>query len=118
MCVYITLYITCVGDVAEWRFRVSVVAPFGFVAEPPTPTWTWGSIPTSFEDVHSLVCVVSATWVVASTMLAGVNCASLKLRRLGNSWNDVDEGLGLRGFGLLETLNLHLHRFQAFQNIP
>ena len=93
-----------------------MVAPFGFVAEPPTPAWTWGSIPTSCEDVHALLCVVSATWFVASTMVVGVNCASLELRRLGNSWNDVDEGLGLRVLNLLETLNLHLHCFRAFQN--
>lgn len=116
MCAGNTLYITCVGDVANWRFRVSVVAPFGFVAEPPTSAWICGSIPTSCDDVHALVCVVAATWFVVLTMVVGVNCASLKLRRLGNSWNDVDEGLGLQVFDLLETFNLHLHRFCAFQN--
>ena len=66
--------------------------------------------------MHAFDCVVSARGFVASTMVVGVNCASLKLRRLGNSWSDVDKGLGLWVFDFLGALNLHLHRFRAFQN--
>ena len=48
-------------------------------------------------------------------MVDVVNCASLKLRRLGNSWHDVDEGTGLMVFDFLGTVNLHVHRHRAFQ---
>lgn len=112
---YIILYITSVGDVAYWRLWVFVLVHVGFVAEHPTPAETWGSIPRSCEDVHAFVCVVSARGVVASTMVDVVNCANLELHRLGNSWNDVDEGLGLLVFDFLGIVNLHLHRHRAFQ---
>lgn len=92
-----------------------VLALAGFVAEHPTPAWTWGSIPHSCEDVHTFFCVVSARGVVASTMVDTVNCASLELRHLGNFWNDVDEGSSLLVFDFLGTVNMHLHWHRAFQ---
>ena len=48
-------------------------------------------------------------------MVVVVNCASRELRLLGNSCNDVEEGLGLMVFDFLGTVNLHLHRHYAFQ---
>ena len=42
-------------------------------------------------------------------MAVGVNCASLKLRRLGNSWTGGDKGFGLGDFDFPAALNLHMH---------
>lgn len=67
--------------------------------------------------MHAFVNVVLARGFVASIMVVGVNCVSLKLRRLGNSWNDADRGLGLFVFEILGALNLHLHRLRAFRTI-
>ena len=46
---------------------------------------------------------------VSSTMAVGINCASLKLCHLGNSWTGGDKGFGLRDFDFPVALNLHLH---------
>ena len=43
-------------------------------------------------------------------MLVCVNCASFKLRRLGNAWNDGGKRLSLGFFDRLGALNLHVHR--------
>jgi hypothetical protein len=46
-------------------------------------------------------------------MLHAFNRASLALRRLGNPWNDVDEGSRLMVFGFFGIENMHPHRHRA-----
>ena len=89
---------------------MSVLVAVDFLAEHPTPTSTWGSTLRPSEDVRASDPAVSDSGLVASAMLVCVNCASLKLRRLGNAWNDGGKRLSLGFFDRLGALNLHVHR--------
>ena len=106
-------HLTRANGAAVWRLRYSVLAAVDFLAEHPTPTSKWVSTPRSSKDVPASDPAVSARGLVASAMLVCINCASLKLRRLGNAWNDGGKRFSLGFFDSLEAPNLHLHRLSG-----